>query len=391
MLGSLLCVMLIQEFSWEIANIFMGVVIASFLLLVFKDLQVRKNIFENKSVLLAWGILAVSLIPSVVFSSHLSHSFHQYLKIILYWPIVFFVVMAIRDKVKLLKRFTLVLILFLIVECIYAFCNWYISGGTIRVGGFGPLINIFAAYICMYCVLLYVAILDNYFSFKIRMLASIALMICLLGTIAPNSRAAWLAIIFCFLIIGIPYSLKSKKITAGILSLFIICGLTFAYNSYLHQRFMSITNITTDYSNAGRIYAWESAGEAFLQYPLTGIGLRCWKFSPYKYYNISEKNKMYLPHAHNNIINLAAESGILAVLGYLFLQISFVWEAFKGLRNKFNPYDMMMLGVILIYNCCGMFDNIFASPTISRVYWYLLAFLTIMSVDFRKREQSVEK
>ncbi|MDO4935202.1 MAG: O-antigen ligase family protein [Phascolarctobacterium sp.] len=385
MLGMLLSVMLVQEFSWKIANVFMALVIVSFLLLLFKSPQARINFLSNKLVLMAWGCLAISLIPSVVFSVNIGHSFHQYMKIVFYWPIVFAVVTAVRDKVQLLRYFTLLVFGFLVVECLYAFINWYVLGGTVRVGGFGPLINIFAAYICMYSVLLYVAILDPHFSNKQKSCVGLALIIYLMGTLAPNSRAAWLAMAFSFFVIGIPYFFKSKKIAMGILSLFIICGLAFVYNPYLHSRFVSITNITTDASNTARLYAWKGAGRAFLQHPFSGVGLRCWELTPYKDYQVPNSNRsIRLPHAHNNVINLAAESGILAVCGYLFLQLSFVWIAIGGLRKRFNPYDMMILGVVLVYNCCGMFDNVFASPTIMRTYWLLMAVLIVFKDYYLK-------
>ena len=82
-------------------------------------------------------------------------------------------------------------------------------------------------------------------------------------------------------------------------------------------------------SNLDRIRMAEAGVEIIKDYPLLGVGPANVK-EVYPLYRKHDAPRFRIPHLHNNIIQLWAERGVLALVAYLFLQFLFLRECARG-------------------------------------------------------------
>jgi O-antigen ligase len=80
-------------------------------------------------------------------------------------------------------------------------------------------------------------------------------------------------------------------------------------------------------SNLGRLHVWESAREMILARPLFGWGPGTWSLAYPAFRDPAEFEN--LPHAHNILLHLGAEYGLLMVLCLLALTGIFAWHALR--------------------------------------------------------------
>ena len=81
-------------------------------------------------------------------------------------------------------------------------------------------------------------------------------------------------------------------------------------------RFESTFNISTDGSNLGRIYVWEADKHMIMDHPVTGVGPGLWQKTYREHYKLKQETQD-LGHSHNNLLQIASESGILGLIGFL--------------------------------------------------------------------------
>jgi O-antigen ligase len=84
--------------------------------------------------------------------------------------------------------------------------------------------------------------------------------------------------------------------------------------------------------SGGRLPAWESALDIFLQYPLFGGGPQ-----HYSFYESS------FGHAHNMPLNYLAELGLLGTLPIVLLVISGFWSMVKNTLKRCSQINMMLV------------------------------------------------
>ena len=141
------------------------------------------------------------------------------------------------------------------------------------------------------------------------------------------------------------------------------------------QRVQSITNITTDRSNADRIWVWRSALDMLRAHPATGVGLGRFKVSyqtEYKYVQESQK----LTHAHNNFLQVSAENGIIGLAGFLYFIGYYLYRSLRNYCIKNNPYDILVFTTFFGYICLfGLIDYSLGFSAGIRTMWFLLAVL----------------
>ena len=151
-------------------------------------------------------------------------------------------------------------------------------------------------------------------------IAKAEILCCVLGLIAGKSRGAWLTLTIVLPLVSFRYIFKSKKnLTIALAIVLIIVG-SIASSQEYRQRAMSISNITTDISNADRIRVWESAFYMIKDNPIAGVGLGEFR----KVYNSGYRTKetvQDMVHSHNNIIQIWAETGTIGIFGFLYMSL----------------------------------------------------------------------
>ena len=141
------------------------------------------------------------------------------------------------------------------------------------------------------------------------------------------------------------------------------------------ERLESTFNITTDGSNLGRIYVWEADKEMIIDHPVIGVGPGLWQQTYHNHYKL-KKEIQNLGHSHNNLLQIASESGILGLIGFLGFSIFVICKSLKNYIKTRNPYDLSILvGFISYLFLFGSVDYTWGNSSGIRIFWIVMAIM----------------
>ncbi len=328
---------------------------------------------EVKGYMKAYFIFSLFVIPSVFLSDNpqtgIEEFFHMWV-----WPYVPFITIILFISCRdYLVNMLSVIFLFSGIECLTA---WLQSMKYPRGWGFtSSSILAIADIMCMLLPIALVMLMDKRFDNNIRKTAAFATGSMLAGLLGSKSRGAWLTELIVIPIAVFRYLKSNKKfLVTFCLILVMFLGYMLSNPVYV-QRIYSITNTTTDHSNADRIWSWKSAKLMIKDYPVTGVGLGQFrdKYEKYKY----EEETQNLPHTHNNFIQIAVESGVIGLAGFLYFVGYFLYTSWRNYRKKLNPYDLLIFTTFLGHICLfGQIEyTLWHGAETQPVFWFLLAVL----------------
>lgn len=228
------------------------------------------------------------------------------------------------------------------------------------------------------CILLpmtLIIIMDSRFETRLKKSAAFATFGIILGLLGNKSRGAWLTELFVVPIAIYQYVKQNRKyLISVILVTLCVVGYMISQPQYV-QRIKSITNTTTDHSNADRIWTWKSAKLMIRDHPITGIGFGRFDdiyVNQYKY----EEETQSLPHTHNNFIQITVESGIIGLAGFLYLVWYFLNTSLQSYRMSANPYDLIIFTIFLAHVCVfGQIDYTFWGVGMQPFFLFVFAIL----------------
>ena len=229
---------------------------------------------EIKGYMKAYGVFVLVTIPSILVSDSLVTSIKDFFGLWI-WRYVVFVIIAVFIKrreylVNMLAAFLAVSS----VECLFTLLevlNHIRTDG--RGWGFGGNPLIIAGVMCMLLPVVVVILMDPGFEKKLKKISVFAVISILVGLLCNKSRGAWLTELIVIPVATYRYVKKNKFYLAVMLAVFFgIAGFMVSSPQYV-QRVQSITNITTDRSNADRIWVWRSALDMLREHPATGVGV----------------------------------------------------------------------------------------------------------------------
>jgi O-antigen ligase len=146
---------------------------------------------------------------------------------------------------------------------------------------------------------------------------------------------------------------------------------------------MASTFDTTQSSNFDRIRMLQGGVEIIRDYPLFGVGPANIK-EIYPLYRRPDAPRFRIPHLHNNIVQIWAERGILALWGYLLLLVLFMREVARGWATPRRMYAQIGLAVVVSLTCAGMFEFNFGDTEV------LLALLDLFALVVVSCEEGSE-
>ena len=347
---------------------------------LFYYYRTKKIIFFSKDSLgymKAYGIFALFVIPSVLFSDNFQTGvevfFHMWI-----WPYVpFITVIAFIRRRDYLATMLSVFIIFCGIEGMYTLVQvmkhmipenrgWGFGGNT--------LLSI-ADVMCMLLPIALVILMEQRFEKVLKRAAAFSVIGTLIGLVCNKSRGAWLTELIVVPIATFRYLRQNRKYMVVFALVFMgMAGYIISNPQYM-QRIYSIVNTTTDRSNADRIWTWKSAKLMIQDYPVTGVGLGQFrdKYVRYKY----EQESQNLPHTHNNFIQIAVESGLIGLAGFLYFVLYYLCKSWNDYRNKINPYDLLIFTTFLAHICLfGQIDyTLWHGAETQPVFWFLLTTL----------------
>lgn len=241
--------------------------------------------------------------------------------------------------------------------------------------GFGGRPLCLADVMSMLLPIALVILMDNRFELKLKKSAAFATFGIILGLLGNKSRGAWLSELFVVPVAIYQYVKQNRKyLVSVVLVTFSIVGYMLSNPQYV-QRIKSITNTTTDHSNADRIWTWKSAKLMIQDHPVTGIGFGRFDVVYANQYKF-EQETQNLPHTHNNFIQVTVESGITGLVGFLYLVWYFLYTSFQSYRKNKNSYDLMLFTLFLAHVCIfGQIDYTFWGVGMQPFFLFLLAIL----------------
>ena len=216
---------------------------------------------------------------------------------------------------------------------------------------------------------------DKRFPSYVRISAVFSLFGMLLGMWGNQSRGSWLfngingvliTLRYCF--VNIRYILVLFVTVVGI-------GYAFTSNQSYMERLESTFNITSDGSNLGRIYVWKADKQMILDHPIIGVGPGLWGKKYAEQYQLKQEMQN-LGHSHNNMLQIACESGILGLIGFLGFSIFTIYKSVKNYIMSANPYDLsIIVGFISYLFLFGSVDYTWGNSSGIRMFWIVMGIM----------------
>ena len=175
---------------------------------------------------------------------------------------------------------------------------------------------------------------------------AIAVTLALLLTFTRSAWIGWLAAVFVLMIATRPrWMLFAVPAVVVVLSILPMPLFSRAVSSF----------DTGQASNLDRIRMLEAGVEIIRDYPLFGVGPANVK-PIYPLYRKADAPRFRPPHLHNNVVQIWAERGILALAGYLLLLALFIRECIRGWNGPGRPFAEVGIAVIVAMTVAGLFE-----------------------------------
>lgn len=227
------------------------------------------------------------------------------------------------------------------------------------------------------------------------------------------SRAAWLSVVVAASIwfvwfLRIRFSIL---LTSFIVVVVLLVSFQFEINRWLSsnttdssgnlkEHLNSAMNVTTDASNLERINRWSAALRMFKERPVFGWGPGTYMFyyAPFQrsyQRTIISTNFGTGGNAHSEYLGLLADSGLLAMIGYVLILVFVFYRGFSISRKiKNRQYRILLIGSLLglvTYTVHGFMNDFLDSDKIATPFWGFIAFIVAMDIRFRKNENQLDE
>lgn len=200
-----------------------------------------------------------------------------------------------------------------------------------------------------------------------------------------------LALMFVFQT-EIQYSLKQNKADSN------------AKDASIEQQTKSVTNITSDQSNAERLNRWSCAWRMFLDKPFLGYGPGTYQFEYLSYQKKKEMTRISVTSAynikkgkggtaHSEYLLLLAESGIVSFLVYITGVLMVIYYAIKVFATAQSAYNKIKITVLFFGFCTyilhAFFNNFLDTDKAALLYYTSIAAIMVEAIQ-QKKDNSIK-
>ena len=205
--------------------------------------------------------------------------------------------------------------------------------------------------------------------------------ILLLSIVASQSRSTWLAIPV-ILVIGL-LAVPKKQLFYAAVFLVVIAAGVISFVPEISSRFMNIFNPA---QNETRLNLWKTSLAIIADHPLTGIGSGTFN----DYFEIYRVPGFYdaRGHAHNDYINKAVISGLIGLITWLAMWVTwFIYMVRVYIRLPADDDDKkIVLGTMLALSgilIAALFQCYYTDLENNIVWWFMAAWG--LQISLRKR------
>ena len=441
-----LCLFAVASFvSIAAANVFLGISVLIFLIITYKNKGL--SIAQDKlPYFKAIGIFAGALFVSALFSGDIIYGLKTWADFFLWRFIPFIILVEVLDREEYAKKVLTAVVCGFVIDCLYAiYWSFFVFKGKfdwIRAAGFVGHPMTLAGWSCVLLPILLVCIFKKELVKKYKWLPVLLFVIGSVALLFNATRGAWIALAIVLPLLSLCYVFKSKKMFFAFTSIILVVDIALVNNPSFMKRVLSITD-TKNASNSSRFIIWYTSFEMFKEHPVLGVGLgnyknvyqksvehrveserkvmkvlpsfkklskseqevvlksptNLWKLQGYKKLKKQERNefnKRYgkfrfeyslskLNHAHNNLLQMLAENGLVGFIGYVFAFGYILWINFKDYFANKNPYALMIVGSTGALLLQGLTEYNFGNSSVMKIYWFVLACLIVLVSKYNGR------
>ena len=307
----------------------------------------------------------LTMLLSAIFTGEIKIGLKRFFEAYVYrlFPLIL-VIIFINDIKKINKLFML-LISSLTITNVFAITQFLLFENT-RANAFAASPMSLAGFLSIMIPAIFAFSIES--SNKKRF--SLLFIIAIVAAIFNGTRGAWVAIIFTLPIIIVPYVKKLKSLLYILMIL--VSLLTIAFNNtYLNNRIHSIFDLKNT-SNNERILLWESSYNMFKDNPILGVGLGQFAKEYQNNYVMPEAKYPKLGHAHNNLMQMLAETGIIGFVGFVSMFTYFIYKAILFWKKDNSSSMLIFLGGTIGLLIQGLTEFNFGNSAVMKLYWFFM-------------------
>ena len=364
--------------SMALGNLLYGLIILMTLITCWyrrHEISVPRSIREY-----GWAYLGMLLcvLPSAFISDDIRVTTKYFFNIWIWKVLIILPILLFIKSPRKLYALLIVFFVYMGIDGISAFIQLLI-GHNISSGRAGGVVNGSIMGLAMLLTFTFplalIAMFDKSFPKYVRLSALFSTLGILLGMWGNQSRGSWLFNGANGILITLRYCFVNIRYLVLLIVAAVGIGYAFTSNQAYMDRFKSTFNISTDGSNLGRIYVWESDKQMILDHPITGVGPGLWGKKYVEQYQLKEETQN-LGHSHNNMLQIASESGLLGLIGFLGFSIFVICKSLKNYIKTRNPYDLSILvGLISYLFLFGSIDYTWGNSSGIRMFWIVMGIM----------------
>ena len=370
---------LLECLSIAAANVALGFSVFFIVIHLIKNLrgglsqEIKTNLAIYKKWIFIFFLFWLGILISALLSGDISKGLRIFFGQYVYRTVPFFLLIIFFARSKLAS---LVLFVALFSCAIDVLGGLVLHPDAIRLKGLYGHPMTLAGFLTIGIPVLFCLLMDWHQKWNNLFTLAIFFFVAFVGLLLNGTRGAWLAVLVAVPVSSLFVDFSLKK-AFFLLSLLLATALIFLDSPRLQNRAQSITS-TTLQSNTERVLMWNSAIKMFKDYPITGVGLGQYTHRYQTEYISSEAKERSQNHAHNNLIQMLAENGIVGFSAFIaFFGFIFV-TSLVALFKKKKKYGAVIFGCTLAFFLQGLTEFNFGNSAVIKYYWVVLGSLVIL-------------
>jgi len=248
--------------------------------------------------------------------------------------------------------------------------------GIIRATGSFPNPNVLGVYLSAVTPLV-VGLSLFYFKGRAKIFGFIASILVASGVFVTLSRGSGLGFYFAVLFISI--CRKNKWLTAFLIVL--LLAFPFIMPNRIKQWATEVKyNPVVFLLNADRLSIYNNSLNMIKHHPVVGVGVNTYSIN-YLHYKLYEKHgaetapSMY---AHNNFLQLTAETGLFGLVMFLWFLFALFKQArsvYKGLNDElYKIVSVSLVACFIAFLINGLTETSMYYSRVAMIFWFLIGF-----------------
>jgi len=202
-----------------------------------------------------------------------------------------------------------------------------------------------------------------------------ALLIIIAALSMTHTRSAWCGLIAgCCVIFGLRKKVWLLAVPLGTLVILLVVPQT------IRMRALSIFD-RRGITAQERLSMWASGVHILREHPWTGVGMGAMEriYPHYREPDSPVDPKRHIGHLHSNVIQVAAERGLLGLACWLWIWLAYgyeAWRIYKRLGPEHTRVKALVVGSlasVIAFQVEGLFEHTFGDSEVITLVYFLMA------------------